>query len=218
MFLMEHDTSRIPGGAQAPETSPSLQAALESLWSLLVEGERLEAWAVQHRLFALTHRRILVGATTGRLIVLDRRLLSGFAPVDIRWQDLRDARLSVGLFGADLTVTVVRGGDLAGTDQGTQTITITGLRKDQATTVYRLCQSQEQGWREKRRIRDLEELRAKSGGVTIGPAAGVAVGLAGEPQNGNPSARLQRAKEMLAQGLITDSEYESIKAKIVSGL
>jgi putative oligomerization/nucleic acid binding protein len=215
---MEHDPSRVPEGSQSPETSPSLQAALESLWSLLVEGERLEAWAIQRRLFALTRRRIIVGATTGRLIVLNRRLLSGFAPVDVRWQDLRDARLSVGLFGADLTVTVVRGGDLAGTDQGTQTISISGLRRDQATAVYRICQAQEQGWREKRRIRDLEELRAKSGGVTIGAAGGVAGGLVTESPNGDPAARLQRAKEMLAQGLITDSEYESIKAKIVSGL
>jgi len=216
---MEQGTSRPSKEMmQAPETSPSLQAALESLWSLLVEGERLEAWAVQHRLFALARRRIIVGATTGRLIVLSRRLISGFAPVDIRWQDLRDARLDVGIFGADLTVTAVRGGDLAGTDQGTLTVTVAGLRKEQATAVYRLCQTQEQGWREKRRVRDLEELRAKSGGVTIGAGGAVAGGLVAEPQNGNPTARLQRAREMLAQGLITDAEYESIKAKIVSGL
>jgi len=215
---MEQGTSRPTKEMQAPETSPSLQAALESLWSLLVEGERLEAWAVQHRLFALTRRRIIVGATTGRLIILERRLISGFAPVDIRWQDLRDARLDVGIFGADLTVTAARGGDLAGTDQGTLTHTISGLRKEQATAVYRLCQAHEQGWREKRRVRDLEELRAKSGGVTIGASGAVAGGLAAELQDGNPAVRLQRAKEMLAQGLITDAEYESIKAKIVSGL
>ncbi len=215
---MEHSTSKFSGETQATENSPSLQAALESLWSLLVEGERLEAYAVQRRLFALARRRLIVGATTGRLIVLNRRLISGFAPVDVRWQDLRDARLDVGIFGADLTVTAVRGGDLAGTDQGTLTHTISGLRKEQATTVYRLCQAHEQGWREKRRVRDLEELRAKSGGVTIGAGGGVPGGVAAEPHNGDPAARLQRAKEMVAQGLITDSEYESIKAKIVSGL
>ena len=203
---------------QSPETSPSLQAALENLHSLLVEGERLEAWAIQRRLFALTRRRIIAGATTGRLIILYRRLVGGFEPLDIRWQDLRDARLNVGIFGADLVVTAIRGGDLAGTDQGVRTIAIPGLRKDQATAVYRLCQSQEQGWREKRRIRDLEELRAKSGGVTIGSPAGPAGGLVGEPQDANPAARLQRAREMLSQGLITDAEYESIKARIVSGL
>jgi len=215
---MEQGTSMLPEAGQAPETSPSLQAALESLWSLLVDGERLQAWAVQRRFFALARRRIIVGATTGRLIVLNRRLISGYVPVDVRWQDLRDARLDVGIFGADLTIAAVRGGDLAGTDQGTQTLAVPGLRKDQATSVYRICQAQEQGWRERRRVRDLEELRAKSGGVTIGAGGGAAGILAAESQGGDPAARLQRAKEMLAQGLITDAEYESIKAKIVSGL
>jgi len=200
------------------ESSPSLQAALVQLQSLMVEGERLEAWAVQRRLFALTRRRVLVGATSGRLIVLHRRLISGFMPTDLRWQDLRDARLEVGAFGADLVVTGARGGDLAVADQGSWTLTVLGLRKEQATAVYRICQTQEQGWREKRRIRDLEELRAKSGGVTIGGTSPVAEGLKAEPQDGSPAARLQRVKEMLAEGLITDSEFESIKAKIVSGL
>jgi hypothetical protein len=30
--------------------------------------------------------------------------------------------------------------------------------------------------------------------------------------------RLKQAKEMLQNGLITDAEYEAIKAKVVSGL
>jgi hypothetical protein len=215
---MDHGAPGQQAMSQPPESSPSLQSALENLWSLLVEGERLEAWAVQHRLFALARRRLIVGATTGRLIVLYRRLIGGFEPLDVRWQDLRDARLNVGIIGADLVVTAIRGGDLAGMDQGIRTIAIPGLRKDQATAVYRICQLQEQGWREKRRIRDLEELRAKSGGVTIGSPTGPAAAIAGEPQDGNPAARLLRAKEMLTQGLITDAEYESIKARIVSGL
>ena len=215
---MESGAPGPQGGPQEPETSSTLRAAIEDLRSLLVEGERLEAWAVQRRLFALTRRRILVGATTGRLIVLSRHLIGGFAPQDLRWQDLRDARLSVGVFGSDLMMTAASGGDLAVEDRGTRTITVLGLRKEQAAAVYRICQTQEQGWREKRRVRDLEELRAKSGGVTIGASAGMTDSLAAGPQNGNPAARLQRAKEMLAKGLITDSEYESIKAKIVSGL
>jgi len=215
---MESSTPSLHDEQSAPAESGSLHAALDSLHSLLVEGERLEGWAVQRRLFALTRRRILVGTTTGRLIFLVRRFLGGFDPQDVRWQDLRDARLNVGLFGADLVVTALRGGDLAGADLGTRTLVVTGLRKEQATTVYRICQAQEQGWREKRRVRDLEELRAKSGGVTIGTPAGTAESLGAGSHDSGPVERLQRAKEMLAKGLITDSEYESIKAKIVSGL
>ncbi len=202
--------SELDGGNE----SPSLQAALVQLHGLLVEGETLRAWAAQGRIFALSHRRILVAATSGRLILLARRLLGGFAPQDVRWQDVTDARLDVGLLGADLVITAARAGDLAGADQGTRTLVISGLRKDQATTVYRICQSEEQNWREKRRVRELEEMRARSGGVTLGSPS-FASPAAGEP---NPTARLQKAKEMLNEGLITDAEYESIKARIVSGL
>ena len=200
------------------EESGRLRAALDDLRGLLVQGERLEAYAVQRRLFALSHRRLIVGATTGRLILLQRGLIGGFAPQDIRWQDLKDARLTVGVFGADILVTAGRGGDLAVTDQGNQSLALTGLRKDQAAAVYRICQAQEQAWREKRRVREIEEIRAKSGGIAIGSASGTSEGAALGVGDGNPTQRLQRAREMLRRGLITDSEYESIKAKIVSGL
>ena len=89
------------------------------------------------------------------------------------------------------------------------------LAKEQAEKIYRLAQAQDQSWREKRRIRELEELRAKSGGVTIGTNPGI-------QQTGNASedaaAKLQQAKQMLDNKLITDSEFESINARIISGL
>jgi hypothetical protein len=200
------------------EESPSLQAALADLRALLVEGEGLQACVAQHRIFALTHRRVVVGATTGRLIILQRRLLGGYQPQDIRWQDLKEVSLDVGIFGADLLLVAARGADLAGTDQGTRSITVQGLRKDPAAAVYRICQAQEQAWRERRRVREIEELRAKSGGIAIGGAAIAPESLPSPSPGETPAARLERAREMLAKGLISDSEYESIKAKIVSGL
>jgi hypothetical protein len=91
-----------------------------------------------------------------------------------------------------------------------------GLRKDEAQAVYRICQAQEQSWREKRRVRDLDELRAKSGGIQLGQTP-VAGGTAGEADR-TPAARLERARDMLQKGLITDAEFEQIKAKIVAEL
>ena len=86
-------------------------------------------------------------------------------------QDLRDAQLQVGIFGATLTVTADPGEDLAGA-HGQRPRSFGGLRKEQAQEVYRACQSQEQSWREKRRVRELEEMRAKSGGVHLGACRG----------------------------------------------
>jgi hypothetical protein len=190
---------------------------LDAIHSLLIAGERLESHAIQRRLFALTHRRLVVAATSGRLIAVQRGLLSGFTVRDVRWQDLRDAQLQVGIFGATLTVAADQGNDLAGAEGPARVFSFTGMRKDQAQEVYRACQFQEQAWREKRRVRELEELRAKSGGVHLGAMAGMTTG-GGEEANRSPQARLQRAKQMLDQGLLTDSEYEQVKARILGEL
>jgi hypothetical protein len=190
---------------------------LEPVQSLLIPGERLECYAIQHRLFALTHRRLIVGATSGRLIAVQRGLISGFTTQDIRWQDLRDAQLQVGIFGATLTVTADPGEDLAGAPGSTRALRFGGLRKDQAQEVYRACQAQEQSWREKRRVRELEEMRAKSGGVHLGAMPGTS-GAGAEDAERSPQARLQRAREMLEDGLLTDAEYEQVKARILGDL
>src|SRR5258707_6459451 len=47
---------------------PRVEQALERLRSILIAGETIEAWAVQRRLFAFTQRRVVIAATTGRLI------------------------------------------------------------------------------------------------------------------------------------------------------
>lgn len=206
----------MPASVSGGDDDPRLAQAVQHLTALLVPGESLVAYAVQRRLFALLHRRILVAATTGRLIQIHRGIFGGYSPVDMRWQDIENANLRVGTFGADLTITSRGRQDLASTGQPIGAIGTPGLRKDQAEQVYRAAQAQEQSWREKRRVRDLDELRAKSGGIQFG-SGGPAVSGAGSggAAGDDPLARLQRAKEMLAGGLITDSEYESIKAKIV---
>ena len=204
--------------ATAP-AEPGISRALAALHSLLIPGEELETHAIQRRIFAMTHRRTIVGATSGRLIAVTRGLFGDYAPQDVRWQDLQDAQLRVGVFGATLTVSVHGTGDLAGAEGPRRSLRIEGLRKSEAQEVYRACQSQEQAWREKRRVRELEELRAKSGGINLGGGLG---GTAGSSSAGDaaqtPAARLQRAKEMRQQGLLSDAEYEQVKARILADL
>ena len=57
---------------------------VDAVQSLLIPGERLECHVIQHRIFALTHRRLVVGASSGRLIAVQRGLISGFTTQDIR--------------------------------------------------------------------------------------------------------------------------------------
>jgi hypothetical protein len=199
---------------------PSLSGALETLRGLLTTGETLEAFAVQHRLFALLHRRACIAATSGRFISLQRRLFGGYESADIRWQDLKETRISAGILSAELTLVAQNSSDLNIGAEVNRVWSFAGMRKDQAQAMYRICQQHDQVWREKRRVRELEELRAKSGGVQFGNQGGYggdasAPGVAGESE---PTRRLRQAREMLDAKLISDAEFESIKAKIVSGL
>src|SRR4051812_18355926 len=74
------------------------------LQSVLIAGEVVTAHALQHRLYALVHRRNLAAATTGRFLFMTRHLLGGFDLADVRWQDLKDAHLAVGMFSASVTI------------------------------------------------------------------------------------------------------------------
>jgi len=195
-----------------------LGAALATLQGLLTSGETLEAWAAQRRIYALTHRRICIAATSGRFISLQRRLIGGYDSADIRWQDLKEARISAGIIAADLTLVAQSSADLNIGAEVNRILSFEGLNKNQAQAMYRICQQHDQVWREKRRVRELEELRAKSGGVQI---SGGQAGYSGTDDAGaesEPARRLRQAREMLDAKLISDSEFESIKAKIVSGL
>jgi len=207
-----------PGGSGADDRSA--RRALLTLQGLLTAGETLEAWALQHRLFALTHPRVCIAATSGRFIALTPHLLGGFESEDIRWQDLKETRIRAGIIAAELTLVAQGSSDLNISSEVNRVLTFEGLCKDQAQAIYRICQQHDQVWREKRRVRELEELRAKSGAVQFGgtvptPPADMA-GAAGSESE--PARRLRQAREMLEAKLISDAEYESIKAKIISSI
>jgi hypothetical protein len=215
---MTDDDSAGRAGNMAQDTSS--HRALAILRSLLTVDETLEAWALQHRLFALTHRRICIAATSGRFISVSRRLLGGYDSEDIRWQDLKETRIRAGILAAELTLVAQSSSDLNIASDVNRVWTFSGLCKDAAQGIYRICQQHDQVWREKRRVRELEELRAKSGGVQFANNPAAYPGAAGDAHGAEsePARRLRQAREMLDAKLISDSEYESIKAKIVSGL
>jgi hypothetical protein len=76
----------------------------------------------------------------------------------------------------------------------------------------------DQEWREKRRVREMEEARARAGGVQIGALPGLLSAPGVAAQQEDPVQRLAKARSMLDQGLISEAEFESLKAKILSGI
>jgi hypothetical protein len=197
---------------------PRLAAFVGTVRGLLVPGETIQVVAVQRRAFALFHRRGVVVATSGRLLVFQRGLISGYQMRSVRWQDVSSAGIRVGIFGADLSVGVLDGADLATTERNARSVIVTGLAKIEAQEVYRICQAHDQAWREKRRVRELEEMRARSGGLQFGAGTGTPGMLPGAGRSGSLTERLEIAKDMLLRGLITDAEYEAIKARVISAI
>src|ERR1019366_9154429 len=121
-----------------------------------------------------------------------------------------------GILRASRQLTAFTGPDLASASGPTRTLVYEGMRKDQAQALYRICQAHDQAWRGKTRGRDLEELRAPSGGIQPG-GSGLS-NSAGGAADGEAASRLRSAKSMLDAGLLTDSEYEALKAKIISNV
>ena len=211
----------------APSTPAAPAGPQAQLDTLLTAGEALLAHALEHRLYALLHRRHVAAATTARFIWLKRPLLGGYQPTDFRWQDLKEAKITVGMFTASLALTYNANlADTATQDGDERTLRCASLTIAAAQALYRECQAQELAWREKRRVRSMEEMRAQSGGVQIatgvypqGASAEEPPRLAAASAPGeDPVERLARAKTMLTQGLITEPEYEAIKARVVGGL
>ena len=201
-----------------PTTELGVEKALGYIKSMLIPEETLEAWAIQRRWFSLTHRRTIIAATSGRFVAINRGLFGGFEPIDVRWQDLQEAKVKVGVLSASITIAVNNTSDLTVVAPGGRTLSFTGLRKAQAQDIYRICQTHEQAWREKRRVRELEELRAKSGGVQISSGNAPSQPMSDVSSSTDSVKRLQQAKQMLDAKLISDSEYESIKARIINSV
>ncbi len=171
---------------------------------------------MQHRVYALTHRRLCIAATSGRFISLTRRLLGGYDSADIRWQDLKETRIRAGLLTAELTLVAQSSTDL---NIGAETNRVGGhfptVQGSGSGDLPDLSAARPSVAGEAA-VRELEELRAKSGGVQFGGGAPYS-----SPDPGGesePTRRLRQAREMLDARLISDAEFESIKAKIVSGL
>ncbi|MBI2939518.1 MAG: PH domain-containing protein [Chloroflexi bacterium] len=178
----------------------AIQHVAAEIAKILTPSEEILYIARQNQA-ALSPQKDCVVATTNRLILYRPHLLGRVDFADLYWQDVRNLTITQGVVAADFVVETVDG----------RTESIGWLDKDQARRIYGISQQLEQEWREKRRVREMEEARARSGGIVMATSPGGASGAS----PGDPVARLAKARAMLDQGLISEAEYETVKAKIL---
>jgi hypothetical protein len=173
---------------------------------ILTPGEEILYIAVQNKpLINFSPDSIIL--TSKRFIVYRPQILGQVSFEDYIWRDLRDARLNEGMLGATLSMDSVRG----------TTLSVDYLPKSQARRLYAIAQDKEEHVLDERRVREMEEARAKAGGVVIhGGGIGQAQSIPA-PQN-DPAEKLQQLKSLLDAKLITKKEYDSKRAEVIANM
>ena len=141
-------------------------------------------------------------ATDNRVIIYRRHWFGRMSFDDFFWEDVKDVTIREGVFSSTLICALTNG----------QEYYVRSLKKKQTRTFYSVSQQKELEWRERRRVRQMEEERARAGGTQITmPGAGESVdGGIVDPVEG-----LAKAKEMFDKELISEAEYETLKANIL---
>jgi hypothetical protein len=179
-----------------------LRPIVEDVRSVLTENESI--FYVAHQAWtALGQKRDAVAATNNRMIIFQRHRLRGFDFHDFLWEDVENVKINQNMLSSSLDCTLTNG----------ETYQTSNLVKDQARTLYTICQQKEQEWRERRRVRKMEEERARAGGTQITLPEGGDVGPTAPAED--PVAKLAKAKEMFEKELISEAEYETLKANIL---
>ena len=201
-------------GASTPtirETDPSqstetLKKIAAEVARILTPNEEILYIALQNAT-AMSIKKDSVVATSNRVIIYQPSLLGRVDFTDFLWQDVANARIRQGMLSTEFS---------AETTDGRKAI-VGGLDKDQAKRLYGICQQMEQEWREKRRVRQMEEERARAGGVQFHVPTGGISPSGGAPAE-DPVEKLAKAKKMLDQQLISEAEYDTLKAKILASM
>ena len=202
----------------ATQETEQVQTIASEVAPMLMGGEDILYIAVQGAT-APTLQALGVGkkqavvATSQRLLLYQPTLMGTIQFVDVPWLDVKHVHMDQGWLGT---------GFLAETVDGRQ-LKVPYLEKEQAKRIYSISQQMEASLREQRRQRELEEIRARVGGTSIDVSTAAPISpnpapVSAAPAADDPVAKLSKAKTMLDSGLISQEEYDSLKAKILSSI
>lgn len=188
----------------------SVEKLMEKVSGLLTSDEEVEYIAVQKKpavnispdCIALTNKRIIFCKPKNLGFSMDFQ--------DYQWKDIADCHMKEGILGADFKLKTTKG-QINMTDY---------LPKAQARKLYQFAQEKEEEMREYRRQLELEDKRAAAGGGIV-----VNTNPVQQPNNNNnnnsnvqedPIATLQKLKTLLDSGILSQSEFDTKKAEVIS--
>ena len=177
------------------QRDPLIIDVLASCQKLFTEGEKALGAAVQQKpvINILPHSVIV----TNKRVILHQPRMFRTNFVDFLWKDIVKVHLTDRVFGSQLNFQFKNG-----------SMATSYLPKNQAKRVYSIAHAREEEWVEKRRMRHIEEQRAKSGAnhIVVGGKEGNAVGI---------KERLLELEHLLQEGLVTQDEYQNKKMEIL---
>ncbi|WP_026958776.1 SHOCT domain-containing protein [Aliagarivorans taiwanensis] len=183
------------------------QKAMDKVNSSLIEGETLVHVAIARRVSALYSRRTVLAVTNSRVLELSRGLLGGFSMRETQIKNVESVELS------QSSLPAMSGSVLHVNFDGYDEISLRTFC-DIASAMYSTLQREVHAWEERNRVRKLEETRAESGGTFINQAASPA--QAGGASGSSILAEIEKAKNMLEEGIINTVEFDEIKSKLLS--
>jgi hypothetical protein len=192
-------TDRLPKFLGDEQDSAVVQKVHARALELCTQGEDIKYIAVQKKpIVTIAPDAVLL---TNKRVIIFRHKLIGMSFEDFPWRDVDDIHVKEGLLGATFSVQTVGG----------KRVEVDSLPKAQARKLYQFGQEMEEQVHHQRRQRDLEDKRAAAGGIVLG-----AGGLHGAAPTEDPMQKLQQLKGLLDQGLISQQEYDTKKADILS--
>lgn len=186
----------------ADDQDPAVVAKLLGrVQELCTASEEIRYIAVQKKPVLTLSPDALV-ATTRRLIMLKTGLLGKAELIDFIWRDVYDVNIKENVFSATVSLMTVH----------RTRHSMDSIPKKQARALYRIAQEIEERTHEERRVRRMEEDRARAGGIHVNSPAPGSTGRSSD----SPADALRALKQIHADGLITDSEYEAKWQQIIS--
>ena len=185
----------------AHQDSKVLKKVMDEVRTILTRNERV-LYITCQGLTAVGQVKDAAIATDNRVIFYRRHRFGRMSFDDFLWEDVKNVTIREGVFSSTLICELTNG----------QEYSVGGLKKKQTRTFYSVSQQKELEWRERRRVRRIEEERARAGGTQITMPG------AGESEDDgivDPVERLAKVKEMFDQELISEAEYETVKANIL---